>query len=111
MMEDRQRKEVRSGKWLFQEICVLLQESIRSRVAMDFTGSVGRIVEDPAEAQAIAESERSKIFHRKLRPNPNVIPDGMDTSIGIHTLQPWFHSKLTRDQATMLINKHGCVDG
>lgn len=85
-------------------------ESIRSRVAMDFTGSVGRIVEDPAEAQAIAESE-AKILYRKLRPNANLIPDRIDTTVGIHTIQPWFHSKLTRDQATMLINKHGCVDG
>lgn len=77
---------------------------------MDFTGSVGRIVEDPAEAQAIAESE-AKILYRKLRPNTNLIPNRIDTSVGIHTIQPWFHSKLTRDQATMLINKHGCVDG
>lgn len=77
---------------------------------MDFTGSVGRIVEDPAEAQAIAESE-AKILYRKLRPNANLIPDRIDTTVGIHTIQPWFHSKLTRDQATMLINKHGCVDG
>lgn len=77
---------------------------------MDFTGNVGRIVEDPAEAQAIAESE-CKILHRKMRPNANIIPEGIDTTAGIHTLQPWFHRKLTRDQATMLINKHGYVDG
>ncbi|XP_076753643.1 growth factor receptor-bound protein 10 isoform X2 [Xylocopa sonorina] len=32
-------------------------ESVRSLVAMDFTGSVGRIVEDPKEAKNIAESE------------------------------------------------------
>lgn len=30
---------------------------MRSRVAMDFTGSVGRIVEDPQEAREIAQSE------------------------------------------------------
>ncbi|XP_071452038.1 growth factor receptor-bound protein 14-like [Hetaerina americana] len=43
-------------------------ESVRSRVAMDFTGSVGRIVEDPKEARAIAMAE-GYLWKKRWRPS------------------------------------------
>ncbi|XP_015181153.1 PREDICTED: growth factor receptor-bound protein 14-like isoform X3 [Polistes dominula] len=90
-------------------------ESVRSRVAMDFTGSVGRIVEDPKEAKDIAESE-GIIWRRRWRPfsrTPSgcamVRLHGLDG--GIHVLQPWFHGGLKRDIAAAIIRDHGSVDG
>ncbi|XP_071631757.1 growth factor receptor-bound protein 14 isoform X4 [Temnothorax longispinosus] len=90
-------------------------ESIRSRVAMDFTGSVGRIVEDPKEAKDIAENE-GMVWRRRWRPFSRTPPGcammrlhGLDA--GIHVLQPWFHGGLKRDVAAAIIRDHGSVDG
>ncbi|XP_046743539.1 growth factor receptor-bound protein 14-like isoform X2 [Diprion similis] len=91
-------------------------ESVRSRVAMDFTGSVGRIVEDPKEAKAIAVAEGTS-WKRRWRPASRPPPDhhnlvrvqGLEA--GVHITQPWFHSGMSRDQAANLVNKHGTVDG
>nr|CAH7733739.1 unnamed protein product [Callosobruchus chinensis] len=96
---------------------------------MDFTGAVGRIVEDPQEATAIAAAE-GYLWKRRWRggvrcsaataapisavqvagtgpggPNQRAM-DG-----GVHTTQPWFHLGMTRDKATELIYKYGTVDG
>nr|XP_008194011.1 PREDICTED: growth factor receptor-bound protein 14 isoform X2 [Tribolium castaneum] len=88
-------------------------ESVRSRVAMDFTGSVGRIVEDPKEAKAIAVAEGyswKRRWRPPCRPPPNsAYPQGLES--GVHITQPWFHSGMSRDQATALVTKHGTVDG
>lgn len=32
-------------------------------------------------------------------------------SLAIHMAQPWFHSKLSRDEAHKLITQHGLIDG
>ena len=91
----------------------MLQESVRSRVAMDFTGSVGRIVEDPQEAKAIAVAEGYS-WKRRLRPSarsPSLLRVSGGLKAGIHITQPWFHSGMTREHATQLIGRHGTVDG
>ncbi|KAF2880743.1 hypothetical protein ILUMI_25415 [Ignelater luminosus] len=88
-------------------------ESVRSRVAMDFTGSVGRIVEDPKEAKAIAVAEGYS-WKRRWRPTtrtPANVAHLQGIESGVHITQPWFHSGMTRDQATALVSKHGTVDG
>ncbi|XP_033221648.1 growth factor receptor-bound protein 14-like isoform X2 [Belonocnema kinseyi] len=89
-------------------------ESIRSRVAMDFTGSVGRIVEDPKEAKDIAESE-GVIWKRRWRPfsrrSPGSNTTRMAVDTGIHTTQPWFHGDLKREIAAAIIRDRGSVDG
>nr|XP_033338565.1 growth factor receptor-bound protein 14-like isoform X5 [Megalopta genalis]XP_033338566.1 growth factor receptor-bound protein 14-like isoform X5 [Megalopta genalis] len=90
-------------------------ESVRSLVAMDFTGSVGRIVDDPKEAKGIAESEGidwRRTWRPFLRPPPGcavVRLHGLDD--GIHVLQPWFHRGLKRDIAAAIVRDHGSVDG
>ncbi|XP_031826866.2 growth factor receptor-bound protein 14 isoform X2 [Nomia melanderi] len=90
-------------------------ESVRSRVAMDFTGSVGRIVEDPKEAKDIAESEGidwRRTWRPFSRPPPGcamVRLHGLDD--GVHVLQPWFHRGLKRDIAAAIVRDHGSVDG
>ncbi|XP_043797991.1 growth factor receptor-bound protein 14-like isoform X1 [Apis laboriosa] len=90
-------------------------ESVRSRVAMDFTGSVGRIVEDPKEAKNIAENEGIN-WRRTWRPFSRppqgcamVRLHGLDD--GFHVLQPWFHRGLKRDIAAAIVRDHGSVDG
>ncbi|XP_017798333.1 PREDICTED: growth factor receptor-bound protein 14-like isoform X1 [Habropoda laboriosa] len=90
-------------------------ESVRSHVAMDFTGSVGRIVEDPKEAKNIAENEGVN-WRRTWRPFSRPPPGcavvrlhGLDD--GIHVLQPWFHRGLKRDVAAAIVRDHGSVDG
>lgn len=88
---------------------------MRSRVAMDFTGSVGRIVDDPKEAKNIAESEGMN-WRRTWRPFSRPPPGctvvrlhGLDD--GIHVLQPWFHRGLKRDIAAAIVRDQGSVDG
>ncbi|XP_073976555.1 growth factor receptor-bound protein 10-like isoform X3 [Rhodnius prolixus] len=86
-------------------------ESIRSRVAMDFTGREGRIVEDPTEAKAIAISEG---IAWKKRWRANVAQQarrGCVATDSIHQGQPWFHKSLSREQASSLIMNHGTQDG
>lgn len=83
---------------------------------MDFTGSVGRIVEDPKEAKEVAESE-GMIWRRRWRPFTRARTGGSQTvklhglDPGIHVVQPWFHSGLKRDIATAIIKDQGSVDG
>ncbi|KAL0277009.1 UNVERIFIED_CONTAM: hypothetical protein PYX00_004443 [Menopon gallinae] len=89
-------------------------ESVRSRVAMDFTGSVGRIVEDPQEAKAIALAEGycwKKRWRPIIRHPTGKIIQIQGIEAGIHVTQPWFHSGMTREQAANLVAKHGTVDG
>lgn len=76
---------------------------------MDFTGSVGRIVEDPKEAKAIAVAEGYS-WKRRWRP-PNRAPANVKIDMGVHVVQPWYHGGMTRDEASSLINRHGTVDG
>ncbi|XP_046593185.1 growth factor receptor-bound protein 10 isoform X3 [Neodiprion lecontei] len=90
-------------------------ESVRSRVAMDFTGSVGRIVDDPKEAKAIAVAEGST-WKRRWRPSSRAPHDQnlakiQELEAGIHVTQLWFHRGMSRDQAAALVNKYGTVDG
>ncbi|XP_049822455.1 growth factor receptor-bound protein 14 isoform X2 [Aethina tumida] len=85
-------------------------ESVRSRVAMDFTGPVGRIVEDPQEARAIAVAEGyswKKRWRPTVRMQNAAAANTHGLENGIHMLQPWFHSGMSRDQASELVNRHG----
>lgn len=76
---------------------------------MDFTGSVGRIVEDPREAKAIAIAEGYS-WKRRWRP-PCRTPANVKIDVGIHLTQPWYHGAMSRDEAGALVSKYGNVDG
>lgn len=82
-------------------------ESIRSHVAMDFRGNVGRIVEDPVEAQAIAQAELGstrRIHRNNSRSTPGLQSAITRLDINIHLSQPWYHQNLSREQAAFILN-------
>ncbi|XP_050524442.1 growth factor receptor-bound protein 14-like isoform X2 [Daktulosphaira vitifoliae] len=92
----------------------LPNESVRSHVAMDFTGNVGRIVEDPKEALAIAQAETGSV-RRSWRSSGRSTP-GLQAAItrlenDVHLSQPWYHKNMSRDQAANILNRHGNKDG
>lgn len=96
-------------------------ESVRSHVAMDFTGNVGRIVEDPKEALAIAQAEIGSGVRRSWRstnrhtsaapiaPNVQVAVTRLDNDI--HLSQSWYHKDMTREQAVSILNGVAYKDG
>uniref|UniRef100_T1JAA8 SH2 domain-containing protein n=1 Tax=Strigamia maritima TaxID=126957 RepID=T1JAA8_STRMM len=100
----------RNGKD-FSSLKVISDESTRSRVAMDFTGDRGRIVEDPNRARAIAESEGFNRNKKVLQRKSSSVSSVMGLAYGVHITQPWFHNGLTREEAIQLLTKHGTVNG
>ncbi|KAL5240501.1 hypothetical protein ACI65C_007911 [Semiaphis heraclei] len=92
----------------------LPNESVRSHVAMDFSGNVGRIVEDPKEALAIAQADTGSV-RRSWRSSGRSTP-GLQTAVtklenDIHLSQPWYHKNMSRDQAANVLNGLGNKDG
>uniref|UniRef100_A0A8C1N2V3 Growth factor receptor bound protein 14 n=1 Tax=Cyprinus carpio TaxID=7962 RepID=A0A8C1N2V3_CYPCA len=85
--------------------------SENSLVAMDFSGHKTRVIENPSEALSVAVEEglswRRKSCHR-LSSHGSPISC---SSLAIHVAQPWFHSKLSRDEAQKLITQQGLIDG
>ncbi|KAF6198142.1 hypothetical protein GE061_007889, partial [Apolygus lucorum] len=92
-----------------------INESARSRVAMDFTGKVGRIVEDPLEAKAIAVSEGNAWKKRLRAKAESSRSGGFPLEAGeeekSHYGQPWYHRSMTREQAAALLSAHAKHDG
>lgn len=79
---------------------------------MDFTGAVGRVVNDPMEAMAIEAAEGhvwKKRWRRPIRGTASSLIQGKDAAL-IMTM-PWFHSGMSRDQATAILNKCSDMDG
>uniref|UniRef100_A0A9J7ZKW8 Growth factor receptor bound protein 14 n=1 Tax=Cyprinus carpio carpio TaxID=630221 RepID=A0A9J7ZKW8_CYPCA len=102
---------------LQQSRSVLPMRSIseNSLVAMDFSGHKTRVIENPSEALSVAVEEglswRRKSCHRlSSHGSPSTSQSSM-SSIAIHVAQPWFHSKLSRDEAQKLITQQGLIDG
>uniref|UniRef100_A0A673FNF4 Growth factor receptor-bound protein 14-like n=1 Tax=Sinocyclocheilus rhinocerous TaxID=307959 RepID=A0A673FNF4_9TELE len=73
--------------------------SENSLVAMDFSGHKSRVIENPSEALSVAVEEG--LSWRVTSPHREPI----------HVAQPWFHSKLSRDEAQKLITQQGLIDG
>ena len=101
-------------------------------MAMDFTGSVGRIVDDPVEVKAMSKSSRSAApaaagadadghaARWRRRPSSRLRPSGpaaaaspaaLNRGGNVHLVQPWFHSGMSREQAAQLVARHGAADG
>ncbi|XP_073501782.1 growth factor receptor-bound protein 14 [Phyllobates terribilis] len=89
--------------------------SENSLVAMDFSGHKTRVIENPTEALSIAVQE-GLLWRRKScgRINTHGIPTTSQNSklnIAVHMSQPWFHHKISRDEAQKLIHQQGLVNG
>ncbi|XP_077175989.1 growth factor receptor-bound protein 14 isoform X1 [Paroedura picta] len=86
--------------------------SENSLIAMDFTGHKSRVIENPSEALSVAVEEglawRKKGCLRLC--NPSTLQN-IPSNIAIHSSQPWFHHKISRNEAHQLILKQGLVDG
>ncbi|KPP77705.1 hypothetical protein Z043_102845 [Scleropages formosus] len=89
--------------------------SENSLVAMDFSGHKSRVIENPSEALSVAVEEglswRRKSCHRLSSHGSPSASQSPAANLGLHRAQPWFHSKLSRDEAHRLIAQHGLIDG
>lgn len=89
-------------------------QSMRSLVAMDFTGSCGRVVSDPVEAKRIELAEGHHLRRTNALKRLSELAAGSsvrDIESAIHTTQLWYHGALTRDEASQLLHKHNGRDG
>uniref|UniRef100_A0A3P8VJW4 Growth factor receptor bound protein 14 n=1 Tax=Cynoglossus semilaevis TaxID=244447 RepID=A0A3P8VJW4_CYNSE len=91
-----------------QKSSPMFQRSIseNSLVAMDFSGQKSRVIENPSEALSVAVEEglswRRKSCHRL---SSHGSPSSSLSSVCsiLHLAQPWFHSKLSRDEAQRVV--------
>ncbi|XP_060136208.1 growth factor receptor-bound protein 14 isoform X1 [Zootoca vivipara] len=89
--------------------------SENSLVAMDFTGHKSRVIENPTEALSVAVEEglawrKKGCLRLGSHSSPNTLQN-VPSNIAIHSSQPWFHHKISRDEAHQLILRQGLVDG
>uniref|UniRef100_A0A8C9VIJ3 Growth factor receptor bound protein 14 n=1 Tax=Scleropages formosus TaxID=113540 RepID=A0A8C9VIJ3_SCLFO len=82
--------------------------SENSLVAMDFSGHKSRVIENPSEALSVAVEEGLSWRVRVMFLFLLFISAPRHS---LHRAQPWFHSKLSRDEAHRLIAQHGLIDG
>ncbi|XP_053327245.1 growth factor receptor-bound protein 14 [Spea bombifrons] len=89
--------------------------SENSLVAMDFSGHKSRVVENPTEVLSIALQEgllwRRKSCGRISAHGTQTTSQSPSTNLAVHISQPWFHHKVSRDEAQKLINQQGLVNG
>ncbi|XP_028993247.1 growth factor receptor-bound protein 14 isoform X2 [Betta splendens] len=89
--------------------------SENSLVAMDFSGQKTRVIENPSEALSVAVEEglswRRKSCHRLSGHGSPSASQSSVSSLALHLAQPWFHGKLSRDEAQRLITQQGLIDG
>uniref|UniRef100_A0A8C9FFH7 Growth factor receptor bound protein 10 n=1 Tax=Pavo cristatus TaxID=9049 RepID=A0A8C9FFH7_PAVCR len=87
--------------------------SENSLVAMDFSGQIGRVIENPVEAQSAAMEEGHAWRKRSTRMNilgsqSPLHPSTLSTVI--HRTQHWFHGRISREESHRIIKQQG-VDG
>ncbi|XP_033914571.1 growth factor receptor-bound protein 10-like isoform X1 [Acipenser ruthenus] len=88
--------------------------SENSLVAMDFSGRIGRVIDNPVEAQSAAMEEghvwrkRSQRMNILGSPSP-LHPNALNTVI--HRTHPWFHGRIAREDSHRMIIQQGLVDG
>ncbi|XP_067869783.1 growth factor receptor-bound protein 7-like isoform X2 [Heterodontus francisci] len=104
----KQKKKQQS--WI--QLSTMRNVSENCLVPMDFSGCTGRVIENPKEASSVAEEEahawRKKGVQRHSLPSPC---QGLILSAAIHRSQPWFHGRISREEAHRLIIQHGHIDG
>uniref|UniRef100_A0AAQ5X268 Growth factor receptor bound protein 14 n=1 Tax=Amphiprion ocellaris TaxID=80972 RepID=A0AAQ5X268_AMPOC len=84
--------------------------SENSLVAMDFSGQKTRVIENPSEALSVAVEEGLSWRVSQEFTHPSAAQSSVP-NIAIHLAQPWFHGKLSREEAQRLIIQQGLIDG
>uniref|UniRef100_A0A7N6BBR9 Growth factor receptor-bound protein 10b n=1 Tax=Anabas testudineus TaxID=64144 RepID=A0A7N6BBR9_ANATE len=88
--------------------------SENSLVAMDFSGRIGRVIDNPVEAQSAAMEEGHAWRKRSQRMNilgsHSPLHHSSLSSV-IHIAQLWFHGRITREESHRIIHQQGQVDG
>lgn len=85
-------------------------ESMRAKhyVAMDFTGKVGKIVDNKDLVRGVPTKDGYAYFRRKITPSSNAQMTEIQKTI--HQSQPWFHPGIGRELAQRILATHR-VDG
>ncbi|KAG8510385.1 Growth factor receptor-bound protein 14 [Galemys pyrenaicus] len=101
-----------------QSISPMRSISENSLVAMDFSGQKSRVIENPTEALSVAVEEglawrvqKKGCLRLATHGSPTASSQSSSTNMAIHRSQPWFHHKISRDEAQRLIIQQGLVDG
>ncbi|XP_004081783.2 growth factor receptor-bound protein 14 isoform X1 [Oryzias latipes] len=98
-----------------QKLSPMRSISENSLVAMDFSGQKTRVIENPSEVLSVAVEEglswRRKSCHRLSSHGSPSSSQSSVPNIAIHLAQPWFHGKLSREEAQRLITQQGLIDG
>ncbi|XP_071475226.1 growth factor receptor-bound protein 14 isoform X2 [Marmota flaviventris] len=99
-----------------QSISPMRSISENSLVAMDFSGQKSRVIENPTEALSVAVEEglawrKKGCLRLGSHGSPTASSQTSATNMAIHRSQPWFHHKISRDEAQRLIIQQGLVDG
>uniref|UniRef100_A0A8D3D6J5 Growth factor receptor-bound protein 10-like n=1 Tax=Scophthalmus maximus TaxID=52904 RepID=A0A8D3D6J5_SCOMX len=88
--------------------------SENSLVAMDFSGRIGRVIDNPVEAQSAAMEEGHAWRKRSQRMNilgsHSPLHHSSLSSV-IHIAQLWFHGRISREESHRIIHQQGQVDG
>ncbi|XP_061807033.1 growth factor receptor-bound protein 10 isoform X5 [Nerophis lumbriciformis] len=87
--------------------------SENSLVAMDFSGTIGRVIDNPVEAQSAAMEEGHawrKNHRMNILGSHSPLHHSSLNSV-IHLAQLWFHGRITREESHRIIHQQGQVDG
>uniref|UniRef100_A0A8C6UUE1 Growth factor receptor-bound protein 10b n=1 Tax=Neogobius melanostomus TaxID=47308 RepID=A0A8C6UUE1_9GOBI len=88
--------------------------SENSLVAMDFSGRIGRVIDNPVEAQSAAMEEGQAWRKRTQRMNVLGSHSPLHHSSlhsVIHIAQLWFHGRISREESHRIVHQQGQVDG
>uniref|UniRef100_A0A8C5R4H9 SH2 domain-containing protein n=1 Tax=Leptobrachium leishanense TaxID=445787 RepID=A0A8C5R4H9_9ANUR len=82
---------------------------------MDFSGCRSRVIENPTEVLSVALQEgllwRRKSCGRISAHGAQSTSPDTSANIAVHISQPWFHHKISREEAQRLIVQQGLVSG
>ncbi|XP_057691310.1 growth factor receptor-bound protein 10-like isoform X4 [Corythoichthys intestinalis] len=84
--------------------------SENSLVAMDFSGTIGRVIDNPVEAQSAAMEEGLAWRKRNHRMNISGSHSPLHHS-SLNSAQLWFHGRITREESHRIVHQQGQVDG
>uniref|UniRef100_A0ABK0LQH4 Growth factor receptor bound protein 14 n=1 Tax=Rattus norvegicus TaxID=10116 RepID=A0ABK0LQH4_RAT len=99
-----------------QSVSPMRSVSENSLVAMDFSGQKTRVIDNPTEALSVAVEEglawrKKGCLRLGNHGSPTAPSQSSAVNMALHRSQPWFHHRISRDEAQQLITRQGPVDG